>query len=74
MRGLLQVPGPLQLMPTYTYQCPSCKRKEDVVHGIKEDFICYCGFCEGNPACVRIIDTAPGFQLKGKGWYQTDFK
>jgi len=61
-------------MPTYTYQCPECKLEQDVVHGINEDFVCYCGICEGNPVCVRIISQAPGFQLKGKGWYETDFK
>ena len=61
-------------MPTYTYQCPDCKKQTDVVHTITEEFSAYCGYCEGNPMLVRIITQAPGFALKGSGWYQTDFK
>ena len=61
-------------MPTYTYQCPECKKETDVNHGIMDEFLMYCGYCDDHPACVRIISQAPSFALKGKGWYKTDFK
>lgn len=59
-------------MPIYEYECPSCHHQFDVLQKIHDEPIKLCPKCGKNDA-VRLVSAA-GFQLKGSGWYATDFK
>ena len=59
-------------MPIYEYQCADCHHQFDVLQKINEDPITKCPKCSKNKV-LRLISPA-GFQLKGTGWYATDFK
>lgn len=60
-------------MPTYHYQCPACKDELVAHHGMNEtpEYICLCS--RPRVRYVRIIKQAPGFQLKGKGWFKDGY-
>ncbi|AVP58606.1 FmdB family zinc ribbon protein [Pulveribacter suum] len=58
-------------MPIYAYQCGSCGHARDVLQKIADAPLTTCPAC-GAPAFAKQL-TAPGFQLKGTGWYATDF-
>jgi putative FmdB family regulatory protein len=60
------------LMPIYEYQCTNCHHKFDLLQKITEEPATKCPECSKNTA-VRLVSAA-GFQLKGSGWYATDFK
>jgi putative FmdB family regulatory protein len=59
-------------MPIYAYKCGSCGHAKDVLQKMSDDPLTDCPAC-GQSAFSKQL-TAPGFQLKGTGWYATDFK
>lgn len=59
-------------MPIYAYKCASCGHTEDVMRKIADAPLTTCTAC-GKSTFEKQL-TAPGFQLKGSGWYATDFK
>ena len=59
-------------MPIYAYKCASCGFAKDVLQKLSDDPLTVCPSC-GEAAFSKQL-TAAGFQLKGSGWYATDFK
>jgi putative FmdB family regulatory protein len=59
-------------MPIYAYKCDACGHAKDVLQKISDAPLTDCPAC-GAPKFSKQL-TAPGFQLKGTGWYATDFK
>ncbi|WP_296509149.1 FmdB family zinc ribbon protein [Rhodoferax sp.] len=59
-------------MPIYAYKCESCGFAKDVLQKISDAPLQDCPQCQA-PAFKKQL-TAAGFQLKGSGWYVTDFK
>jgi len=59
-------------MPIYAYKCESCGFAKDVLQKISDAPLQDCPQCHV-PAFKKQL-TAAGFQLKGSGWYVTDFK
>lgn len=59
-------------MPIYEYKCTSCHQQFELVQKISEAPATKCPQCFKDTV-VRLI-SATGFQLKGDGWYVTDFK
>ncbi len=59
-------------MPIYAYKCDSCGHAKDVLQKMSDDPLTQCPSC-GAPTFNKQL-TAAGFQLKGSGWYATDFK
>nr|CBA27824.1 hypothetical protein Csp_A04200 [Curvibacter putative symbiont of Hydra magnipapillata] len=59
-------------MPIYAYKCESCGFAKDVLQKISDAPLQDCPQCNA-PAFKKQL-TAAGFQLKGSGWYVTDFK
>lgn len=67
-----KIPDRLPHMPIYAYKCDACGHAKDVLQKMSDDTLTDCPAC-GAPKFVKQL-TAPGFQLKGTGWYATDFK
>lgn len=59
-------------MPIYEYQCQACGHQLEAFQGIKEAPLIVCPEC--GKATLQKLVSAAGFQLKGTGWYATDFK
>lgn len=59
-------------MPIYAYRCTRCGHELDALQKLSEPALVDCPAC-GQPALAKKL-TAAGFQLKGSGWYQTDFR
>jgi putative FmdB family regulatory protein len=59
-------------MPIYAYKCESCGFAKDVLQKISDPVLTDCPTC-GKSSFQKQV-TAAGFQLKGSGWYVTDFK
>ncbi|GAB3489968.1 hypothetical protein GCM10027399_06560 [Curvibacter fontanus] len=59
-------------MPIYAYKCESCGAAKDVLQKISDPTLSDCPAC-GQPTFRKQV-TAAGFQLKGSGWYATDFR
>jgi putative FmdB family regulatory protein len=59
-------------MPIYAYKCGSCGHAKDVLQKISDAPLTVCPEC-GASAFTKQV-TAAGFQLKGSGWYVTDFR
>jgi putative FmdB family regulatory protein len=59
-------------MPIYAYKCGSCGHAKDVLQKISDAPLTDCPAC-GKATFSKQL-TAAGFQLKGSGWYATDFK
>lgn len=59
-------------MPIYEYRCENCGSSLEVFQGINDNPLTECGACH-QAALVKLV-SAPGFRLKGGGWYETDFK
>ena len=59
-------------MPIYAYKCSSCGNTKDVLQKISAEPLTICPAC-GLATFAKQL-TAPGFQLKGSGWYVTDFR
>ena len=59
-------------MPIYAYACSSCGLQKDVMQKMSDAPLSTCPEC-GKETFVKQL-TAAGFQLKGSGYYATDFK
>ncbi|APW47289.1 FmdB family zinc ribbon protein [Rhodoferax antarcticus] len=59
-------------MPIYAYKCDSCGFAKDVLQKMSDALLSECPSC-GKSTFTKQL-TAAGFQLKGSGWYATDFK
>ena len=59
-------------MPIYEYRCSECGQDHEVLQKVSEPPLTACPAC-GKPALQKQLSAA-GFQLKGSGWYATDFK
>ena len=59
-------------MPIYAYKCASCGHAKDVLQKVSDPALTDCPEC-GKATFAKQL-TAAGFQLKGSGWYATDFK
>ena len=59
-------------MPIYEYRCSLCGQEHEVLQKVSEPPLVDCPSC-GKPGLQKLL-TAAGFQLKGSGWYATDFK
>lgn len=59
-------------MPIYAYKCESCGFAKDVLQKMSDAALDVCPACA--QSAFRKQLTAAGFQLKGTGWYATDFK
>jgi putative FmdB family regulatory protein len=60
------------VMPIYAYRCSACGHAQDHLQKISDDPLHTCPAC-GAAAYAKQV-TAAGFQLKGSGWYVTDFR
>jgi putative FmdB family regulatory protein len=58
-------------MPIYAYRCGSCGHAKDVLQKISDAPLTTCPACGAEAFSKQL--TAAGFQLKGTGWYTTDF-
>jgi putative FmdB family regulatory protein len=59
-------------MPIYAYRCESCGFGKDVLQKISDPQLTQCPECGKDTFRKQV--TAAGFQLKGSGWYVTDFR
>ena len=59
-------------MPIYEYRCSACGHELEALQKLSEPPLSSCPQC-GKPALAKLM-SAGGFQLKGSGWYATDFK
>jgi putative FmdB family regulatory protein len=59
-------------MPIYAYRCESCGHAKDVLQKVSDPLLTICPACSAESFKKQI--TAAGFQLKGSGWYATDFR
>jgi putative FmdB family regulatory protein len=59
-------------MPIYAYRCSQCGHEKDVLQKLADAPLTTCPECKAESFSKQV--TAAGFQLKGSGWYQTDFK
>jgi len=59
-------------MPIYEYRCTDCGFQDEYLQRVSEPPLTDCPSC-GKPAFRKLVSAA-GFQLKGSGWYATDFK
>ena len=59
-------------MPIYAYRCSACGHAKDVLQKLSDAPLTACPACGAESFSKQV--TAAGFQLKGSGWYATDFK
>jgi putative FmdB family regulatory protein len=59
-------------MPIYEYRCSKCGFQDEYLQKVSEPPLTVCPSC-GKKKFEKLL-SAPGFQLKGSGWYATDFK
>jgi len=59
-------------MPIYAYRCESCGHAKDVLQKMSDPLLTTCPSCGAESFKKQV--TAAGFQLKGSGWYVTDFR
>ncbi|MFZ5485583.1 MAG: FmdB family zinc ribbon protein [Burkholderiaceae bacterium] len=59
-------------MPIYAYKCGTCGHTKDVLQKISDAPLTVCPECGAATFTKQV--TAAGFQLKGSGWYATDFR
>ena len=59
-------------MPIYAYRCETCGFTKDVLQKVSDAPLTECPSCQKSTFKKQL--TAAGFQLKGTGWYVTDFK
>jgi putative FmdB family regulatory protein len=59
-------------MPIYAYRCTSCGFEKDHLQKLSDPVLTTCPECGATSYAKQV--TAAGFQLKGTGWYATDFK
>ena len=59
-------------VPIYEYRCNSCGAEKEHLQKMNDEPVALCPAC-GSDDYIKLISAA-GFQLKGSGWYVTDFK
>lgn len=59
-------------MPIYAYRCADCGHTKDVLQKLSDPVLTTCPSCGKETFSKQL--TAAGFQLKGSGWYVTDFR
>lgn len=59
-------------MPIYAYRCERCGHAKDVIQKFSDAPLTVCPSCGADAFRKQL--TAPAFQLKGSGWYVTDFR
>jgi putative FmdB family regulatory protein len=59
-------------MPIYAYRCGACGHAKDVLQKLSDPVLTTCPSCGAETFSKQV--TAAGFQLKGSGWYVTDFR
>jgi putative FmdB family regulatory protein len=59
-------------MPIYAYRCEACGHAKDVIQKFSDAPLTACPECGADAFRKQL--TAPAFQLKGSGWYVTDFR
>lgn len=59
-------------MPIYAYKCSACGHAKDVLQKMSDAPLTVCPACGAQQFSKQV--TAAGFQLKGSGWYVTDFR
>lgn len=59
-------------MPIYEYRCTACRHELEAIQKFSEAPLLTCPKC-GQATLCKLVSAA-GFQLKGSGWYQTDFR
>ncbi len=59
-------------MPIYEYKCRDCGHQLEAMQRVSEEALRDCPAC-GRPELKKLVSAA-GFQLKGTGWYVTDFR
>ena len=59
-------------MPIYAYRCATCGHAKDVLQKMSDPVLSTCPACGADTFSKQL--TAAGFQLKGSGWYVTDFR
>ena len=59
-------------MPIYEYECSKCHHQLEMIQKFSDPPALHCPECSSD-SLVRLVSAA-GFQLKGSGWYVTDFK
>lgn len=59
-------------MPIYAYRCSTCGHAKDVLQKMSDPLLTVCPACGASTFTKQL--TAAGFQLKGSGWYVTDFR
>lgn len=59
-------------MPIYEYQCQSCGHQFEALQKMSDPLLTDCPVCA--KAELKKMVSAAAFKLKGKGWYETDFK
>ena len=59
-------------MPIYAYKCAACGFAKDVLQKMSDPALSVCPSCGASAFAKQV--TAAGFQLKGSGWYVTDFR
>jgi len=59
-------------MPIYAYRCNACGHAQDVLQKMSDPVLTDCPECGKSTFAKQV--TAAGFQLKGSGWYVTDFR
>jgi putative FmdB family regulatory protein len=58
-------------LPIYEYQCTKCGRRVEMMQKITDESLQTCPSCKGQ---LRRLMSLTSFQLKGNGWYATDYK
>lgn len=59
-------------MPIYEFKCKNCQRQFEQFLKMSDLDASSCPHCQGTQ--LERLVSAPAFQLKGSGWYATDFK
>ena len=59
-------------MPIYEYRCASCGHELETLQKLSDAPLTVCPACDKAELVKRV--SAAGFQLKGSGWYATDFR
>ena len=59
-------------MPIYVFRCSSCRFQKEYLRKVSDPLLSTCPEC-GQESFQKMLTTA-GFQLKGSGWYASDFK
>jgi putative FmdB family regulatory protein len=60
-------------MPIYEYRCSSCGMQKEFLQKMSDDLLTDCPECKAKGTLNKMLSAA-GFQLKGSGWYASDFK